>query len=108
MLIVVYPKRKLIHCYDSLNTAQKTVVAQYKRLISVVMGLECKTVGLKCAKQPDNISCGVFVCMHVLGLSYGLREDCWPSIKTSRALITKTVATGFLDIPKKPKVLKLM
>ncbi len=108
MLIVVYPKRKLIHCYDSLNTAQKTLLAKYKGLISVVMGLECKTVGLKCAKQPDNISCGVFVCMHVLGLSYGLREDCWPSIKTSRALITKTVATGFLDIPKKPKVFKLM
>jgi len=103
VLIVVYPKRQLIHCFDSQNTAQKTLPAKYKRLISVVMGLECKTVGLKCAKQPDNISCGVFVCMHVLGLSYGLREDCWPSLKTSRALITKTVATGFLDIPKKPK-----
>jgi Ulp1 family protease len=106
LLVVAYPRMRTFHLYDSLNEKRPEYVANVKKMF------ECfdfkvhdwLSEVLQSMEQPDDSSCGVFVCMHIASLCFGLTTDDWPSIQQCRLIITQTLATGKFEISKSPKV----
>ncbi len=99
ILLVAYPRQQTMQLYDSLNEPRPTQLSKFQEIFSHMdWKFKWKTETLKSTAQPDGTSCGVFVCMHVVGLCYGVSESEWPKISDCRLMIVKTLCTGRLEI----------
>ena len=110
LLVVAYPRVKTLHVYDSLNEKRPEYVTKVKKMFECLEFKvdDWKSGVLLSKAQPDSSSCGVFVCMHIASLCFGLTTDDWPSIEQCRLIITQTLATGRFGISKSAKVRPLL
>jgi hypothetical protein len=105
ILIVAYPKLKVMHCFDSCNRGRNQQLGEFQKVFDAAgCNYKWDKATLKSARQQDGHSCGVYVCMHVVSLCFGIPEEEWPSIEYCRRLITKTIATGSFRILRSTKV----
>ncbi len=106
LLVVAYPRLRTLHLYDSLNEKRAEYGPKMMKLfehLNFKVG-DWKFVVLQSKEQSDDSSCGVFVCMHIASLCFGVTTEDWPSITQCRLIISQTLATGRLGISKSPKV----
>ncbi len=106
ILIVAYPRLKILHSYDSLNGSRGVALRLFKGMFEKVLGkkFQWRAEVLKSRKQDNSEDCGVYVCMHVAALCIGLRETEWPSVDQCRMIITMALVSGKLPLLTSPKV----
>ncbi len=106
ILIVAYPRLKILHCYDSLNGSRGVILKQFKGMFEKILGkkFQWRAEPLKSRNQQNSEDCGVYVCMHVAALCYGLTENEWSTLDQCRMIITMALVTGKLSLLTSPKV----
>ena len=107
VLFAAYPRIKIMQCIDSKGNNARTQLLEEMKNMFAAVGCKLKwTSGtLTVNQQPGNTECGVYVCMRVVSLCFGISVEDWPSMEDCRSMITHTIATGTLEIQKSVKVM---
>jgi hypothetical protein len=106
VLFVYFHKLNYLQYFDLRETWSLPHLGKFKEVLEL-LGMSLKGLNsgkLKRICPIDDESCGVFVCMQVVSICYGVSESEWPDWPECRRMISKALATGSFEIKKSFKV----